>query len=125
MKTKKMLVAVSPITLSAITMAKNTIIRLLMKNLRRKYQASIIILGVRFITDLDRQMLGILSKGLFLGWSVMMLRNLSIKTLFTLNKITWAAFHKGMRLGVVRVALNSLNLALKTPVCLELTSTSI
>jgi hypothetical protein len=59
-----------------------------MKNLRRKYQALIIILGVRFITDLDRQMLEILSKGLFLGWSVMMLRNLSIKTLFTLNKIT-------------------------------------
>ena len=97
MKTKKMLVVVSPITLSATMMAKNTIIRLLMKNLRRKYQVLIIILGVRFITDLDRQMLEILSKELFLGWSAMMLRNSLIKTLFTLNKITWAAFHKGMR----------------------------
>lgn len=96
-----------------------------MKNLRRKYPVLIIILGVRFITDLDRQMLEILSKGLFLEWSAMMLRNLSIKTLFTLNKITWVAFHKGMRSGVVRVALNSLNLASKTPACLELTSTSI
>ena len=122
---KMMTMVVSPITLSGIMMTSNSIIRLSENNLLKKFLALIIIRVGHFITDLVRQMSAILSRVLFPGWLEMMLRNMSIKTLYTLNKTTWVGSHKGMRLGVARVGLNSLNLTWMTPVYLELTSISI